>query len=161
MKRLIILLSFVLCFFTLKGQDSTITKDQASLLLDMQKNAIQSVTDSSKWIPYINASFTGLNIQYVGGANPFQVSSLSALSFGASFQKFNYITNNIDFALNVDLLESIKIGGTENINLGLAVGVGLFNNVLTPSLGWYAGQKYPCGLINVSIIQLLKSIQIK
>ena len=135
MKKLLILISLVLCFLTLKAQDSV------------------------KWSPVINASFSAINIQYVGGVNSFEVSSLSAIAFGVSYQKYNYKTLNVDLALNINLLEGIKWGASQNANLGMQIGVGLFNNVLTPSIGWFAGQNYPCGMLNVSIIPLLKLLQ--
>jgi len=115
--------------------------------------------DSVKWVPVLDGGFTGLNIQYIGGSQPFEVTPINALAFGASYQKINMLTNNIDLAFGLYLLEGIKWGVTSNANLGLSANVGLFNNVLTPGIGWYAGQKLPCAMLNISIIPLINAIQ--
>ena len=104
--------------------------------------------DSMKWIPKINTGISAMVIQYVGGATSFDVNNLSAITTGVSLQKTDK-SGVVQIAYNIDLLTGIKIGGAKPINLGLGGSIGLFNNHLGLGLGWFAGQKYPCGMINV------------
>jgi hypothetical protein len=115
-------------------------------------------TDSSKWIPNINASISGVVLQYVGGSQSIIESSFTSVAYGFSWQKINTRTKNIDLDVDLNLLNGIKIGTSSNVSLGVGVGFGFLNNVLKPGFGYFFGQKYPCGMININIIPLINQL---
>lgn len=114
--------------------------------------------DSVKWVLDINSGITAVNIEILGSGN-YDVSTLDAVTFGVSIDKTNLKTGNVDFSCSFNLLQKINWGGTKSSNIGIELGIGLFNKVMNFGIGWYAKEKYPCILTGINILPVVQQLK--
>ena len=108
---------------------------------------------TSIWLFRPSVSISAIKMQWVGGNQSFISSALQTLGTGISYQKL--IDQNgsayCQLAVNGLVLYNLDFSGQVPINLGGAITIGAFNNLISAGVGWDANQKDPFILLNISL----------
>ena len=105
------------------------------------------------WIFRPTVSINAIKLQPTKDEKEFVSSSLQTLGTGVSYQKFidKEGVAYCELAVNGLVLYNLDYTGKVPINLGAAVTVGVYNNLVSAGLGWDVGQPSPFILLNVSL----------